>query len=323
MFFTRAFEGENEWWKWLVMIVAVFGAYAIGQFPFTMVYLYYMVQSGYSLSDPDTMQDMAAQIDMEAVGMDLNLGLFLLLLMFVAMGGALIFFMKLLHKRDWKTLITPFSSINWPKIFFSFFLWLFFAMLLEGVSYYTDPEAYTLTFNLGKFIPLLLIAIFLLPLQTTTEELVFRGYLMQGFGLWTKSKLVALIITSVLFGLMHIMNPEVSEFGLGIMMAYYMSVGFFMGLITIMDDSLELAIGVHAATNMFSAIFVSYKGGALQTHAIFNTEVVNVGLMLPVFFVVAAIYFIICWRKYKWEGWSKLFEPIRRPETEQVATLDN
>ncbi len=318
MFFIRAFEGENEWWKWLVMMIAVFGAYMIGQIPFTLVYIYYMAKSDNMPDDPEALQEMAMQIDMEGVGMDLNLGLFLLLLMFVAMGGALIFLMNLLHKRSWKTLITPLEKINWSKILFSFFLWMVFAIILEGVSYFTDPEAYTLTFNARDFIPLLLIAIFLLPIQTTTEELVFRGYLMQGFGLWTKSKLFAVVITSVLFGLMHIMNPEVQQFGLWIMMAYYMSVGFFMGLITVMDDSLELAIGVHAATNMFSAIFVSYEGGALQTHAIFNTEVVNVGLMLPIFFVVAAIYFIICWKKYNWEGWSKLFEPIQRPVTEEI-----
>jgi hypothetical protein len=107
----------------------------------------------------------------------------------------------------------------------------------------------------------------------------------------------------------------VEEFGVGIMFTYYASVGFFLGLITVMDGSLELALGVHAATNMFSALFVSYEGGALKTYAIFNTEVVNVGLMLPIFFVVAAIYFIICWKKYKWEGWRRLLEPIQRPPT--------
>lgn len=321
MFFQRAFEGENKWWIWLITLVMAFLGYTLGQVPLLIGMVYYIDKNDImSQMSMEELEALLTKMDFEALGMDLNMTLFLLLLMFVFMSLFLIIFLKILHKRHWKTLITPFEKINWNKIFFSFFLWLGFTGILEAVSYFSDPSVYTLTFDLGKFLPMLVIILLLMPIQTTTEELVFRGYLMQGFGIWTKSKIIPLIATSVLFGLMHIMNPEVEKFGMGIMMTYYMSVGFFLGLITIMDGTLELAIGVHAATNMFSAIFVSYAGGALQTNAIFNTEVVDVGMMLPVFFVVATIYFLICWKKYNWVGWSKLLEPIVRPEP-QIADV--
>ncbi len=319
MFFQKAYSGENETWKWILIPLLAIVGYILGQFPLGAAMIYYTAKNDLSskYSEAELMEIWSA-VDFEVLGIDLNLGLFLALLMFVFMAIALLFFHSIFHKRHWKTLITPFERINWSKIFFSFLLWLGFTIVIESVSYFVAPETYTLNFDFKNFAILVLIVILLMPIQTTTEELLFRGYLLQGFGLLTKNKLTAIIITSVLFSLLHMMNPEVKEFGWEIMFAYYASVGFFLGLITVMDGTLELAIGVHAATNMFSALFMTYEGGALQTYAIFRTEVVNVGLMLPVFFVVASIYFIICWKKYKWEGWRKLLEPIQRPEVIEV-----
>ncbi len=314
MFFQNAYKGENEWWKWLLVPFLAFMGYLFGQIPLAIGIIYYSAKNKLGEQyTQDELEELLNRLDFQALGMDANLALFLMLLMFVCMAATLILFVKVFHKRDWKSLITPFERIDWAKIRFAFFLWGGFSIALEAVSYFSDPSVYTLTFEPMRFLPLLVIVLLLMPIQTTTEELLFRGYLMQGIGRLAGNKIVPLIITSILFGLMHIMNPEVKEFGLGIMMTYYITVGAFLGLLTIMDDSLELAIGVHAATNMFSALFVSYEGGALQTDAIFRTEVVNVGLMLPVFMVVATLFFIICWRKYRWEGWSKLMEPVVPP----------
>lgn len=323
MFFQNAFKGENEWWKWLLVPILAFMGYLFGQIPLAIGIFYYVAKNNLAAEyTQEELADLLSSLNFKAIGMDTNLAIFLMLLMFVCMAAVLILFVKVLHKRDWKTLITPLETINWSKIRFAFFLWGGFSLLLEAVSYISDPSVYTLTFDLMRFLPLLVIIILLMPIQTTTEELLFRGYLMQGIGRLSGSKVVPLVVTSILFGLMHIMNPEVDKFGMGIMMTYYMTVGAFLGLLTIMDDSLELAIGVHAATNMFSALFVSYEGGALQTDSIFRTEVVNVGLMLPVFLVVATIFFVICWRKYEWEGWDKLLEPVVPPAPPPVPTTD-
>lgn len=322
MFFQKAYEGQNQVWKWILIPFLALLGYVIGQIPLMLVMIFYMAKNDMMTeSSHHEIETILARMDFASLGMSLNLTLFLLLLMFVVMAITLIFFFQNFHYRNWKTLITPLKKINWSKIGFSFSIWIALTFGLEMYSFYTEPEAYTLTFNLAKFIPMVLIIVLLMPIQTTTEELLFRGYLMQGFGMWTKNKLAAIVITSVLFAGMHMMNPEVAAFGAGIMFFYYASVGFFLALITVMDDSLELAIGVHAATNMFSAIFVSYANGVLQTNAVFRTESVNVELMLPVFFVMATIYFIICWKKYNWEGWNKLLEPVQAP-AKDLRNLD-
>ncbi len=270
--------------------------------------------------NPDTLAEVSSNLDFGAMGYDLNLMLAVVMLMFITALGALWLFLRLFHKRDIKSLITPLARVNWSKVFFSFFLWLGFTFILEMVSYMMEPESYTLQFQGGKFFVLVLLCLTLLPLQTSFEELFFRGYLMQGFGLMARSKVVPILITSVLFGLMHGMNPEIEQFGFGIMMTYYITVGFFLGVITLMDDGLELALGVHAATNFFSATFATYDGAALQTYAIFKTEVVDVALMLPVFLGCAGLFIFICWKKYNWPGWQRAFGQIEpyTPEPEPL-----
>ena len=65
------------------------------------------------------------------------------------------------------------------------------------------PEDYVYNFEFDRFIILAAIAILLVPLQTSFEEYMFRGYFMQGIGNLVRNKFVPLIITSVAFGLLH------------------------------------------------------------------------------------------------------------------------
>ena len=58
------------------------------------------------------------------------------------------------------------------------------------------------------FLILSLIVIFLIPIQTSWEEYVFRGYLMQGIGGIIKNKWIPLLTTSLLFGFLHYWNPR-------------------------------------------------------------------------------------------------------------------
>lgn len=305
MFLKNVYKGLNHWWFYLLTIAGVVVGYGIGQFPLMLV----LVDKNPNI-DQNTMQQYLEASDFEALGLEPNSSLFLMLLSFVGAFLALWFLIKILHKRSLKSLITPFEKINWQKIFFAFGLWLGFAFLMEGVLYLVSPEVYTFQFQWPKFLPLLAISILILPIQTSLEEIFFRGYLMQGIGLLSGNKWLPLVITSVLFGSMHLANPEVEKFGTELMLTYYIGVGFFLGFITLMDDSLELALGVHAATNFYSATFVTFDGSALKTNAIFLTEVVNIELMIPVFFVLAALFTFICWRKYRWKSGAYAFEKI-------------
>jgi uncharacterized protein len=159
---------------------------------------------------------------------------------------------------------------------------------------------------MDKFLVFLIIAVLTIPLQTSFEEYLFRGHMMQGIGLATNSRLIPLIITSVMFGLMHIANPEVDKIGY-IIMIYYIGTGFFLGIITLMDEGLELALGFHAANNLIGALLVTADWTAFQTHSILkdvSEPTAGFDVLFPVLVMFPILLFIFA-KVYKWNNWKE------------------
>lgn len=311
MFINNATLGENKYWQYILTIFFVILGYVLGQVPLGIVIYAKMRNSETGLVNNAEIEAFAENMNFAEIGVSSNFGLVLLLLTFVGAFLALWAGIAWFHKRPLKTLITTKASINWSKIAFAFFVWLAMGMALEVVSYVLDPGNYTFQFKATDFLVLVLICLTILPIQTSFEELFFRGYLFQGIGNGARSPMLPIMITSLLFGVVHLMNPEISEFGLGIMFPYYVLVGVFLAVMTVMDDSLELALGIHAATNFYGAAFVTFKGSALQTDTLFRMNEVNIYLMLPMFLITAVIFLLICKQKYQWGSWQKLISPAK------------
>ena len=105
------------------------------------------------------------------------------------------------------------------------------------------------------------------------------------------------------------------------MQMYYLSAGLLLGIMTIMDDSLELALGVHFATNFFAATLVGFEGASLQTDTLIKAREVDPYLMLISMAVGGAIFLWIAGRKYKWKSLIKIIEPIEyEKDNIQIST---
>jgi len=186
----------------------------------------------------------------------------------------------------------------------------------------TSPEDYVINFQLVPFVILCIIAILFVPLQTSFEEYLFRGYLMQGIGVILKNKWAPLLLTSFTFGMLHIANPEVDKLG-NMIMVYYIGTGLFLGIMTLMDEGMELALGFHAANNLFTALLVTADWTAFQTHSVLKdmsdpTQAGFVDIFMPVFIVFPIILLILA-KKYKWTNWKeKLFGNVVEPPTENL-----
>jgi membrane protease YdiL (CAAX protease family) len=261
---------------------------------------------------------MIESLDFSAIGIGQNISLLLVLLAFVFGLLGLWVGVRFIHKKPFTKMITPQNRVNWGKILFAFGLWMGLAILAELVFYAFNPENYSFHFEPNQFFGLLLIALLVLPIQTSFEELLFRGYLLQGISLIGVYRWVPLIVTSAAFGTMHFMNPEVQAFGTGITMAYYIGVGLFLGFVTLMDDGLEMALGIHAATNIFGALFVTFDESALQTAALFHTKSVNMDWMLAGFLAAAIVFTFIAAKNYQWKDWSKWYGKIEKPQSGTV-----
>lgn len=314
MFLEQVFKGLNDWWRYLIGIAIVMTGYFVGQVPLFGGMMYY-ISKNHDIGSAE-MAQFVESMDFEALGMSKNLGFFLLLFMFIMGVLALWMVIRQFHNRSFKSLITPRRDINYKKILMGFGVWLALGILMEGINFMVNPSDYTFRFAGGSFFVLLLMAVFLLPIQTSFEELFFRGYIMQGLYSLKRNKWMAVLISSVLFGMMHGMNPEISEYGWAIMMTYYILAGMFLAIITILDDSLELALGVHAATNFIGLTLFTYEGSVLQTDTLFVSGQINPVLM-TITFAMGAFVFIALGTKFY--GWKPIMEAMKDGNDEWAA----
>ncbi len=228
------------------------------------------------------------------------------MLFFAFLLAGLFFWVRYVHQQKLLSLTTSRAKIDWGRIFFVFGLMSSFIILSTLIVYFVTPENYVINFEPRSFIILVGLAVVLIPIQTSFEEYFFRGYLMQGLGLVTKNRLAPLILTSLLFGIVHAANPEVDKIG-PIIMIYYIGTGLFLGIITLMDEGLELALGFHAANNLITVLLVTADWTALQTDSIFldvSDPGVGYEILAPVF-VIFPIFLIILSKKYQWTGWRE------------------
>ncbi len=303
MFFAIAKKGENEFWRYLISVILIIAVSFIGQIPLVLFLLLKM-------TDFSDLEKFKEELNFIELGIDPNIGLLFMLIPFILCFLCMIFIVRVIHARSFLSVLTGHRRFNWSKLIYASIIMLILLVVTELALYIFNPGNYELNFNLRLFIPLVIISIFLLPFQTSFEEIFLRGYLLQGIGLIAKYRWIPLVITSVVFGLLHLTNPEIKEFGLLTTLPYYMGFGLFMGIITIMDDGLEIALGIHAIVNIYGTTLVTFQGSTMQTPTVFRMKEYYPGLMLVLFVILAIVFIFIIARKYNWTSWLRLFEKI-------------
>lgn len=310
MFILQSYKGVSSWIRFFGVVVLVILAYIIGQLPITALITIKAAESPELQSE---ILNSGNSVDFSALNADQNLVFFLLLMMFVAAFAALYKGVEWLNKRSLKTVATSRKSFDWSRFFFGFSIWFLISMMVEFYSYWQSPENYTLQFQPLSFLVLLLIATFILPIQTSFEELFIRGYMMQELGFLTRSRWFPLILSSLIFGSMHMMNPEVQAFGWKTMLTYYVLIAMFLGIITLIDDGLELAIGIHTATNFYGATMVTFNESAIQTPALFRMNEVDASHMTILSAIMCLVFLLLAQRRYHFD-WRLLTGPFK-PES--------
>lgn len=307
-FIEQAYQGKNEWWRYLLsFIVVLLGWQLLGVIPLFLI----------AFKESDDLGELIASSEhaFSDLGIDSNLYLLAILLTFVFGLLALLFSVKRIHHRSITSLVTSRKSIDWNRIIYGFGLWFLVSLIFLALDYMMAPEHYEFNFKPLPFLILVVVAFVFIPLQTGFEELLFRGYLMQGIGIWFKRAIVPFLFTSIGFGLMHAANPEIEKLGYAILI-YYIGTGFLFGMITLLDEGCELALGMHAANNIAAAVFVTVNWAALETEALFrdiSEPSLGLYMFLPVFIVYPAVIFFFS-KKYGWTNWKhKLFGKIQQP----------
>ena len=293
MYIEQVRNSTNSFWLYIIGVFILGVVIIIGNIPFGILIL---AEAGVDA----TQLTLAEQMKV----LPSNTTLFLLLLPFALAFGAILLITKLLHKLKLRELITSRSKVDWKRVRFGFgtVALSFIAMLVVG--YFIDPESVQWNFKPKSFALLVLISFIMVPLQTSAEELFFRGYLMQGLGRFFPMRLLPFVITSTLFGLLHFANPEVDKLG-DIILITYLSTGFFLGAITLIDEGLELALGFHAGNNLFLSLFLTSDWTVFQTDSLFiNMSEPNIAGYIIGPLIIYSVLFLVYAKKYKWKNYA-------------------
>ena len=297
MYIEQAYKGLSDSWRFILGILVVFAAWQFfGGIPLIIALFAFDAAGTLATGDMGSMS--------EALGS--NTFLFFMLLTFAIGLFCLFLYVKFVHKQSIKSLTTSRRKIDWSRIFFSFVLWALVSIVLIFLDIWLAPEDYEFSFNLIPFLTLAVVAIIFIPIQTSMEEYFMRGYMMQGLGIITKNRWFPLLFTSLLFGMLHILNPEVEKLGYGILV-FYIGTGFFLGILTLMDEGLELALGFHAANNLTAALLVTADWTAFQTDSVYrdiSNPVLGWDVLVPVFVVFPLLLWFFS-KKYKWTNWKE------------------
>ena len=237
--------------------------------------------------------------------LDKNLLLFLLLLPSVFSFLGLWFVVKQIHFRSIISIITSRKKVDFKRFMFAFILWSLISVSIFFLEILINPTDYEWNFNFSKFLILFLISITMIPVQSILEELVFRGYLMQGFSVFFKSRLLSLLTTSIIFGLLHILNPEIQKIGYGLLI-YYVGTGLFFGIVTLMDEGIELSSGFHVSNNLVASLLVTADWTAFETYSIFKfigNPYFSKEVLLYILIIYPSIIFFLS-KQYKWSTWK-------------------
>lgn len=288
-------QGKNNGWRYGVgALVALFTFIVPGSIVSAGLLAVY-VQSD---SNPETM---LRSPDAVASGESFVAGASALTL-FVFNNLAFLFFwlgiylaVRYLHGRSLHTLITPKSRISWRRVAQGFVVFFGLSVAEILIGYAIAPTDFTLNFEAKTFFIFLAWAALLTPIQTAAEELFFRGYLLQGIGS-KLGKWPAILLTAGLFSFLHGQNLEVSTQenleGTISIMGYYLMIGAFLAWLTLKDQTLELALGIHAANNMAAFLLVTSENTSIPSPAIFSVSAIEADISLLFFSALLLLVFL-------------------------------
>lgn len=259
-------EGRNDGWRYAL------GAVTIAFFWLVLGYVPYLLLVGSGV-------EANPLLDFTAV----NFSIFMML-------AGLAVAVKLIHRRPLLSLVSADARVDWRRIGRGALVWTVIATVIVVVEHLLFPGRYYLSFNLERFLPFFAAVLVLTPIQCAAEELVFRGYAMQGLGLLTRRPAVIAAASSLAFTVPHLLNPEVGHHGVLIMAANYFAIGLLLATVTLRDGRLELAIGLHAVNNVLLALVANYEGSALMTESIYTARELDPVYSLVTLIVGAAAF---------------------------------
>ncbi|MEY3048386.1 MAG: hypothetical protein RL365_424 [Bacteroidota bacterium] len=277
-------HGDFSFIKVFLTLLLVFGAFIFGNMPLILLY---------PSDRGQTMADLVAYFGFST--------LFLLQMIPFVLGLlGLVISAKYVHNTSPLTWFTSRNKIDFNRIVFSFSLWSLLVIIPTVIDWLLFPSTYTVQSDVMPFIETFFLLAVCLPFQVLFEELLFRGFIFQGLAKRTRSAIIAVMVSGIMFGMMHIGNPEVRSEGFGLL-GIYITLGVSISLMAWLDQGIEIAFGFHLANNFITGILVTSEDQAFQTHALLKIESLNFSFgSISLLLLSILIFFVVCYKRFQW-----------------------
>ncbi|WP_187118942.1 CPBP family intramembrane glutamic endopeptidase [Bacillus marasmi] len=293
MNFLNMQEGKNSWKQYVSSFIVIIFFIFIAGIPYAIIGEM-LVQSD---CNPNSYYDDEI---VDFVGLNPLVNFTLMNSVFVFWLLGVYIAIRFIHKRKFITLITPNRKIDWKKISFGFITFFLILSMTLFIDALLNPGDYSLnSIHFSDFLMLFVLVLILTPIQTTCEEVFFRGYLMQLIGKWVRNPIILSLIAGAIFGSLHFENPEM-KYSPILVGADYLLTGFVWCYISAKTNSIELSIGAHAANNMLLGWFLTMDDSVMgNIPSLFVVKDIDPLTTLMWTAVSLGIFLYISLKKYK------------------------
>ena len=208
--------GKNDWWRYVISFPGIIFIWLfVGSIPVVLLIAYLQM-------DGNPATDVSGT---GFTGIPLLLEFVVTMSSFIPFLAATLLAVRFIHERQLSTLITGETKIRWRRILAGAGMWFCIAASIAIVEALLYPGRYMLTFQPLALLVFAIFALVLIPIQTSAEEVFFRGYVLQWIGLRLKNKWALSFLNGLLFFLPHAANPEMAVNSLLVGLGYF-AIGF-------------------------------------------------------------------------------------------------
>jgi hypothetical protein len=278
--------GKYRWWRYLLgLMIILFAWMVVANVASALVALAIGGQEGIAA---------LSRLDYAAFG---PVGGFVVVMAgFPVFLAGILIAVSLIHQRHPRTLVTAREKISWTRVGHGFVAGFVPWVLLGGLGQYLlYPDSFSFNSDLKTFALFVPIALILTAIQTTAEELFFRGYIVQGASLIWSNRVFLAIVSAVIFTLPHATNPESQSGGwIGMFLGLFVGTGLLFAIVSLIDGTTELAIGAHFANNIAYVLLFNWSGSFFAAPALFSISEYHARfyditslVLIPVFLAIA------------------------------------
>lgn len=286
-YLKQIYKGETHWWRWLF----VFGILLP---PFLKSFLW-----DYIL---EPLREVLPKGKYISMALSLSVSMFLLIIFYVLF--------KYLHKRQFITLITSRKKVGWMRFWLGFSIWGLLSMLVFSFSVISSPEDYQWNFSLIPFLKLFVVSVVFMSVKAFYITVLMKGYVLQGATYFLKKPWLSLLVVVALFSFFMYKNQS-EQVGLmgNHILVHFIATSILLGVITILDDGLEIVLGMTLANDLISELFITSRSYAVHTDSILIQESspdIMYMIYVTVFFMYPMCFYLLN-KVYKWGDWRKKF----------------